>query len=92
MPASSHGFKKINDQWKLVNGDCIYERDELVPVIPSAPINIDTKELASYRTSYQGLCYVLARTGLQSNQDLPGEDKPETVAKVYRDASDWFFA
>lgn len=85
-------LQKINDQWQLVNGDCIYERDELVPVIPSAPINIDTKELASYRTSYQGLCYVLARTGLQSSQDLPGEDKPETVAKVYRDASEWFFA
>ncbi|WPC17728.1 hypothetical protein N6G94_01505 [Pediococcus inopinatus] len=85
-------LEKVNGAWKLVEGDCIYERDELIPVVPGTPIKIDTKELTSYRPSYQGLCYILARMGLQSSQDLPGEDKPETVAKVYRDASDWLFA
>ena len=83
---------KENDTWKILDGECIYERDELIPVVPGKPINIDTKELASYRESYQGLCYVLARTGLTSRADLPGEDQPETVEKVYADASDWFFA
>lgn len=85
-------LEKKNGTWKILDGDCIYERDELVPVVPGKPIKIDTKELASYRESYQGLCYVLARTGFESSDDLPGEDKPETVEKVYADASDWFFA
>jgi hypothetical protein len=35
---------------------------------------------------------VLARRGQDSNQDLPGEDKPETVAALYSEASDWIFA
>ncbi|WP_164512671.1 nuclear transport factor 2 family protein [Loigolactobacillus iwatensis] len=85
-------LKKVNGVWKLTDGDCIYERDELIPAVPGQAIAIDTKELATYRSSYQGLCYILARTGLQSSQDLPGEDKPETVAKLYNEASAWFFA
>ncbi|GAY71953.1 hypothetical protein NBRC111893_99 [Lentilactobacillus kosonis] len=28
---------------------------------------------------------------LESRQDLPGDDQPETVEKVYRNASDWFY-
>ena len=85
-------LEKENGTWKILDGECIYERDELVPVVPGQPITIDTQELAAYRESYQGLCYVLARTGLTSSTDLPGEDKPETVAKVYQAASNWFFA
>jgi len=85
-------LEKKNGTWKILDGDCIYERDELIPVVPGQPIQIDTKELASYRESYQGLCYVLKRTNLPSSQDLPGEDQPETVEKVYSDASKWFFA
>ncbi|KRN18142.1 nuclear transport factor 2 family protein [Lacticaseibacillus camelliae] len=85
-------LEKQNGVWKILSGDCIYERDELVPVVPGQPIKIDTQELASYRESYQGLCYVLARTGLKSSADLPGDDKPVTVEKVYADASNWFFA
>ncbi|KRM72081.1 nuclear transport factor 2 family protein [Lacticaseibacillus brantae] len=84
-------LEKINGLWKIVDADCIYERDEIIPVIPSVSINIDLKELTSYRESYQGLCYVLSRTGFESRQDLPGDDQPETVEKVYRNASNWFY-
>lgn len=85
-------LEKQNGLWKILDGDCIYERDELVPVVPDQPVNIDTAELASYRESYQGLCYVLARTGMQGGDNMPGDDKPETVAKVYTAASEWFYA
>ncbi|WP_125007566.1 hypothetical protein [Lentilactobacillus kosonis] len=57
--------RKKSGIWKIVDADCIYERDEIIPVIPSVIINIDLKELTSYRESYQGLCYVLSRTGLK---------------------------
>lgn len=80
---------KDADGWKILQGDCIYERDELIAVVPGAGITIDPKELAGYRPSYQGLCYVLARTGQTSDQELPGEDKPEMIEKLYDDASGW---
>lgn len=85
-------LKKQNGVWKIFDAACIYERDELTPVVPGLPINIDTKELASYRESYQGLCYVLSRTGHEATDDEAGDDKPETVEKLYSDASKWFFA
>lgn len=81
-----------NGVWKIMYADCIYERDELIPAVPGIPIKLDTKELASYRDSYQGISYVLPRTGHKVANDLPGDDKPETVAKLYNDASKWFFA
>lgn len=85
-------LEKKHGTWKILDADCIYERDELVPVVPGQPIKIDTKELSSYRESYQGLCYVLKRTGLEGTDDLPGDDKPETVEQVYTAASEWYFA
>jgi hypothetical protein len=85
-------LEKQDGVWKILDGDCIYERDELIPVIPGQPIKIDTAELAGYRESYQGLCYVLARTGMQGSDDLPGDDQPNTVEQVYSAASQWFFA
>ena len=75
-----------------MQGDCIYERDEIIPVVPGSEITINTAELDTYRASYKGLCYVLSRTGQTSDQDLPGEDKPETIEKLYNDASVWLFA
>ena len=80
-----------SDGWKILQGDCIYERDQIVPAVPGEEITIDAVELANYRPSYQALCYVLARTGETSDQDLPGEDKPETVTKLYEEASAWMF-
>lgn len=84
-------LQKENNEWKIMQGDCIYERDELVPVFPGAEIKIDTKQINKYRQSYKNLCYVLARTGEESDQNLPGEDKPETIEKLYYEASDWIF-
>lgn len=77
------------DGWKILQGDCIYERDEIIPVAPGTDITVLADELSGYRPSYQGLCYVLARTGQTSDQDLPGEDRPETIAALYDEASAW---
>lgn len=83
--------QKENGEWKIMQGDCIYERDELVPVFPGANIVLDVGKINRYRDSYKILCYVLSRTGEESDQNLPGEDRPETIEKLYREASEWVF-
>lgn len=85
-------LQKENGEWKIMQGDCIYERDELVPVFPGAEIKVDTVQINKYRQSYKNLCYVLSRTGEQSDQNLPGEDEPETIEKLYQEASKWVYS
>lgn len=77
--------------WKIIQGDCIYERDQIVPVIPTSTIPLDAARLEDYRASYKCLCYVQSLEGETSDQELPGEDRPETVEKLYREASEWIF-
>ncbi|EAE9169160.1 hypothetical protein D3Y79_15135 [Listeria monocytogenes] len=83
--------QKENGIWKIMQGDCIYERDELISVFPGEKIAINREKLNSYRASYKGLSYVLSLTGEKSDQELPGEDKPETIEKLYDEASSWIF-
>lgn len=84
-------IQKENGEWKIMQGDCIYERDQIVPVFPDSEIKIDTEKINKYRESYKCLCYVLSRTGEESDQNLPGEDRPETIEKLYNEASKWIF-
>lgn len=49
------------------------------------------EEVKDYRESYRNLSYVLSLQGLKSGQDLPGDDKPETVEKLYDETNKWMF-
>lgn len=84
-------FQKKTEMWKINYGDCIYERDCLVPTFPCKDLKIDYNEINQYRESYKCLCYVLSLSGHKTNQNQPGEDKPETVEKLYKEASQWLF-
>jgi len=84
-------LQKINGQWKIVYGDCIYERDSLVPTLPGSNLKLDNAKINQYRESYKCLCYVLSRSGQKADQGQPGDDQPETVEKLYAEASEWFF-
>ena len=75
--------------WRLFSFGGIYMRDVLVPVIPGQEFRIDPAEVADFRPSYRNLSWCLAQTGYEVDRELPGEDRPETVAKLMKEIYDW---
>ena len=43
------------------------------------------------KQSFKNHCYVLSRTREQNDQNLAREGKPETIEKLYNEASQWTF-
>lgn len=41
------------------------------------------------RPSYRIAAYLFGERGYSVNQELPGDDRPEQVAALYRDAFEW---
>ena len=78
--------------WKIKGLDCIYERDMLIPVVPDPKAFVDPAEFEKYRKSYKCVSWLFDHNGLPCADDLPGDDKPETVQKLYDEVSEWFFA
>ena len=75
--------------WRIYGFDCIYIRDELTPTILGQTVAIDLGEMKSFRPSYRNLAYSLSLKGYRTNPDLPGEDRPETVARLMQEVNDW---
>lgn len=82
---------KHDGEWKIAYGDCIYERDELIPATPGGKVPDLSDKVKDYRESYRNLSYVLSLQGLPSGDDLPGDDRPETVQKLYDETSRWIY-
>ncbi|WP_405771853.1 nuclear transport factor 2 family protein [Streptomyces sp. NBC_00080] len=80
---------KIDGDWKIVSVDPVYERDSLTPAVPGTEIRLDTNEVRKYRTPYRFLTYVLQHRGYGIADDLYGDDRPDEVAQLYRDARGW---
>lgn len=94
LTLSSHALflyrvEKRSGEWGLMSFGAIYRRDELIPVTPGQSVTIATEELAGYRPSYRNLSWSLAQTGYAVNNDLPGEDRPETVAAIMQEIFSW---
>jgi hypothetical protein len=75
--------------WRIAFFDSIYMRDELVAVIPGQVPPVTPEDLAGYRKSYRMLCHLLSLTGYVPNQDLAGEDRPETAAAMLAEVYGW---
>lgn len=91
---SAHGrfiyrAERRDGVWRIFGFDCIYMRDELTPAIPGQSIRIDPAEVEGFRPSYRNLAWCLRKTGYEVDQDLPGDDRPETVDALMRDIGDW---
>ncbi len=76
-------------RWRLFSFEAIYLRDEFTPAILGQTIEIDPEEMQGFRPSYRNLSYSLARTGYEVNSALPGEDRPETVARLMDEVNHW---
>lgn len=81
--------QKINGLWSIISMDGIYEKDILIPVSPGDGITIPKEEIAKFRSSYANMSYTLTKNGHTVNVNLPGIDKPETVAKLYQESEEW---
>jgi hypothetical protein len=78
--------------WLITGLTMIYERDTLIPVLPGTAPSLDSADLARHRPSYRYLSYLAERTGGEPTADLPGEDRPDSVAAVYESVSTWLNA
>ena len=81
----------IRLMWRVERGDhhwlisglrVLYIRDLLIPCNPNERPAIDAQQLEQFRQSYRFLSYSLTRSGHTLNNDLPGVDRPETIAAL----------
>lgn len=75
--------------WRISGFDCIYQRDEIDPVIPGQVVTIEPNELKDFRPSYQLLCFRLVSGGYKPRLDLAGVDRPDLVAALTREIYGW---
>ena len=81
--------ERSQEDWRLTNLECIYQRDTLTPAIPGEQLKVDIGKLKGYRSSYRCLSYVLEYKGYGVDQDLPGDDRPDQSHAIYEDAFNW---
>ena len=82
-------LERFADVWKIVQLNAIYERDEIFPSVPGATVRIDSSELEGLRRPYRLLAWNLGRHGYDVSQELPADDRPEHVSRVYGEAFEW---
>ncbi len=76
-------------QWYIAGFEGVYDKDCLTPVLPDATLTLGAETLGNYRSSYACLSLVLEMAGLPVNGDLPGRDRPETEAELWKNMEIW---
>lgn len=82
-------LEKREGQWKIVSAEPIYEKDTMFSAYADGTFCPDREELASLRPSYANLMYRRMKYGGHPDAACAGEDKPETVEKLYKESSVW---
>lgn len=75
--------------WRISAITTVYERDTLTPAVPGTILPVTADDLAALRPSYRCLAWHLERSGYAIPDDLPGDDRPDTVAAVMAADLDW---
>lgn len=75
--------------WKLSSFEAFYMRDDIASRVPGQAIPVTAQDLAGYRQAYRYLSYVLASQGYAVRDDLPGEDRPDSVEALCREIYGW---
>ncbi len=82
-------LQRQEGRWMMAGLKAVYLHDLIVPLDPSRPPQIAPGTLEKYRRSYRGLCHMLVGQGLPARDDLPGVDKPDTVAALVAAETAW---
>lgn len=86
------GVVKEDGQWYIARFECVYDKDEMRPVVPVETMPVSKEELSRYRESYACLSYITAKTGMNISQEMLGRDRPEMVEQLYRTMDEWLYA
>ena len=96
IPVKSTGFvrllwraQRLDDRWLIAGLRSVYLRDLLQPCNPTQHPVFNEAELSTYRPSYRYLTATLKYLGREPKDDLPGYDRPETVATLLEDERRW---
>lgn len=76
-------------EWKLASFHVFFERDVMAPVYAGDPLPIDRAVLDALRPSYRFLSYIQRSRGIQVNQDLLGDDRPDELAAFHAGEERW---
>ena len=74
--------QRLDDRWLIAGLRSVYIRDLLQPCNPNQQLTLNEAELSTYRPSYRYLTATLKYLGRNPQHDLPGYDRPETVAAL----------
>ena len=76
-------------RWGLMGFEAIYLRDELTAPIAGQAVPVAPADVARFRPSYRMLAYLLTWQGYEVSPNLPGDDRPDLAAAVYRRIYGW---
>lgn len=81
---------RIEGEWKIVSLECVYDKDNFVPVVGGAvPTPLDIK---FPRASYRCLGYILNLLGgYDIDLNLPGYDRPEEAQRFLQLSREWIY-
>ena len=76
--------------WKILSLECIYIRDSIVPIQPLSPDNVPSfEEAGKFNKCYRYSAWLLSTIGIESRNDLPNEEDPESVKEVLQRNQAW---
>ena len=88
--------EKREGKWGLVYFEGIYEKDRLDPIFSDSNWVVPREELRKFRPINWNMMYRLAKFsadpfggGVENADNWAGEDKPETVQRLYEESSKW---
>ncbi|MGE4431157.1 MAG: nuclear transport factor 2 family protein [Sphingobium sp.] len=82
-------LRRSEGEWRIAAMRGVYIRDQLQSCNPVQIPPVDEGKLDGFRRSYRHLSYVLEASGRPLRDDLPGVDRPETVAALRAADREW---
>lgn len=80
----------VDGEWKLLTLDAIYDRDYIMPTLPSSG-SVDLPLPKDGRESYKCVAWVLSQKGFEVKQDLPGVDDTPSCTRLMEEHLEWLF-
>lgn len=90
--------EKRDGKWGILYFEGIYEKDRMNTVFDDSTYTIPREELQQFRPCNWHQTYRLKKhqpakyaTGQENANDWCGEDRPETIERLYKESSEWFY-